>query len=161
MLYYGIISPPLKAKRRGRVVWPSAHAWNVCNLQGFAGSNPALSARITRTRKSCPCDLILIIHVILWAISPKYEETNPSIPYSFFRHTRRCAGFFKRSLWSCCDNSSGSHSHTNRGCPRHKPGNWLNKWNSDPGIYHYPDHNYSYFVELAFLGEGKPKKSQI
>ena len=29
---------------RGRVVWFSAHAWKACNLKGFAGSNPALSA---------------------------------------------------------------------------------------------------------------------
>ncbi len=32
-------------KWRGRVVWLSALAWKACNLQGFAGSNPALSAK--------------------------------------------------------------------------------------------------------------------
>ena len=38
----GIICP--SKKRRGRVVWLSAHAWKACNPQRFAGSNPALSA---------------------------------------------------------------------------------------------------------------------
>ena len=36
--------PALQVKRRGRVVWLSAHAWKACNPQRFAGSNPALSA---------------------------------------------------------------------------------------------------------------------
>jgi GrpB-like predicted nucleotidyltransferase (UPF0157 family) len=30
---------------RGRVVWPSAHAWRACFPQGNEGSNPSLSAR--------------------------------------------------------------------------------------------------------------------
>lgn len=30
--------------RRGRVVWPSAHAWRACFPQGNEGSNPSLSA---------------------------------------------------------------------------------------------------------------------
>jgi hypothetical protein len=46
-------------KWRGRVVWLSALAWKACNLQGFAGSNPALSA------KENPCetgDFCFLVH---------------------------------------------------------------------------------------------------
>ena len=49
---------------RGRVVWLIAHAWNVCNLHGFAGSNPALSASQGH-ENSCPCFLSYTLNYII------------------------------------------------------------------------------------------------
>ena len=73
---YGIISPLKKAKGRGRVVWLIAHAWNVCNLHGFAGSNPALSAKTVKGTIFRVLDFL--IHMLYFA--EIYEKTILAIP---------------------------------------------------------------------------------
>ena len=65
--------------------WPSAHAWNVCNPQGFAGSNPALSAR-KRARKSCPFHFNSMIYFqrFLW----KNNLASPTLSSLFLLLSR-------------------------------------------------------------------------
>jgi hypothetical protein len=77
---YGIISPLKKAKWRGRVVWLIAHAWNVCNLHGFAGSNPALSATKVKDTKIRVLDFLMpVLYFGRFSIMKKLSSQSRTV----------------------------------------------------------------------------------